>query len=227
VVAPQAGRLLALSVTLGQAVLPGQRLGTLDLTAGPASGEATAITEGLSKAAGRAAGQGGAARRSEGERDVIALFTSADASQLRVGAAIKIEPELQSRNQYGGSNQRYGSVAGRILSLSPTALDLAAITAVVGDADLATSLMARTREEAFGAGGDPLEKLGNQSTAPLVLVGVAVERAPTASGMRWSQGQGPPYRLDNGTPAAAKVTVERRPLFSFVLPFLRWLGGKG
>ena len=64
-------------------------------------------------------------------------------------------------------------------------------------------------------------------TAPLVLVGVAVERAPTASGMRWSQGQGPPYRLDNGTPAAAKVTVERRPLFSVVLPFLRWLGGKG
>jgi len=227
VVAPQAGRLLALSVTLGQAVLPGQRLGTLDLMAGPATGEATAMTDGLAKATGYAGGQGGAARRNEGERDVIALFTSADASQLRVGAAIEIEPELQSRNQYGGSNQRYGSVAGRIVSLSPTALDLAAITAVVGDTDLATSLMARTRAEAFGAGGDPLEKLGNQSTAPLVLVGVAMEKAPTASGLRWSQGQGPPYRLDNGTPAAAKVTVERRPLFNFVFPFLRWIGGKG
>ena len=201
VLAPQPGTLLSLAVTLGQAVVPGQRLGTLALTP---------------------RGEG-----KEGERDLVALFTSADASQLRIGAEIEIEPELQSRNQYGGSNQRYGSVAGRILSLSPTALDLAAITAVVGDADLATSLMARTREEAFGAGGDPLAKLGNQSTAPLVLVGVAVERAPTASGMRWSQGQGPPYRLDNGTPAAAKVTVERRPLFSFVLPFLRWLGGKG
>ena len=103
---------------------------------------------------------------------------------------------------------------------------MAAITAVVGDADLASSLMARTRQEAFGAGGDPLENLGNQATAPLVLVGVAAERAATASGLRWSRGLGPPYRLENGTPAAANVTVERRPLLSFTLPFLRWLGGK-
>jgi hypothetical protein len=213
-------------VTLGQAVLPGQRLGTLDLKAGPAAGEATAMTDGLSKASGRVGDLGAAGRSSEVERDVIALFTSADASQLRVGAEIEIEPELQSRNQYGGSNQRYGSVAGRIVSLSPTALDLAAITAVVGDADLATSLMARTREEAFGAGGDPLEKLGNQSTAPLVLVGVAAERAASTSGLRWSQGQGP---LPTGQRHPRRHQGDRgtAPLFSFVLPFLRWLGGKG
>jgi hypothetical protein len=29
----------------------------------------------------------------------------------------------------------------------------------------------------------------------------------------------------NGTPARAKVDVERRAPVSFVLPFLRWLGG--
>ena len=219
VLAPQPGRLLSLAVTLGQAVLPGQRLGTLALTARPAAaGRGAGDPE---KGNGRAGGG-----RKEGDRDLVALFTSADASQLRVGAEIEIEPQLQSRNHYGGSNQRYGFVPGRIVSLSPTALDLAALTAVVGDADLATSLMARSRQEAFGAGGDPLESLGNQATAPLVLVGVAVERAATASGLRWSSGLGPPYRLDNGTPAAANVTVERRPLLSFVLPFLRWLGGK-
>ncbi|MCX5943986.1 MAG: hypothetical protein NTZ53_01465 [Cyanobacteria bacterium] len=226
VLAPQPGRLLSLAVTLGQAVVPGQRLGTLALAARPVGPGAAglAASEGAgnrSKPNGQALGEG-----KEGERDLVALFTSADASQLRVGAEIEIEPQLQSRNQYGGSNQRYGFVPGRIVSLSPTALDLAALTAVVGDADLASSLMARTRQEAFGAGGDPLENLGNQATAPLVLVGVAAERAATASGLRWSSGLGPPYRLENGTPAAANVTVERRPLLSFVLPFLRWLGGK-
>ena len=37
--------------------------------------------------------------------------------------------------------------------------------------------------------------------------------------------RGPDLPLENGTPAKAKVEVERRPALSFVLPFLRWLGG--
>ena len=37
----------------------------------------------------------------------------------------------------------------------------------------------------------------------------------------WTTGE----TLENGTPAKAKVEVERRSLVSFVLPFLRWLGG--
>jgi HlyD family secretion protein len=57
------------------------------------------------------------------------------------------------------------------------------------------------------------------------LVTVVLESGPTPSGLRWTGGQGPDVPLVNGTPARAKVDVERRAPVSFVLPFLRWLGG--
>jgi hypothetical protein len=43
--------------------------------------------------------------------------------------------------------------------------------------------------------------------------------------LTWSGGPGPNLALENGTPAKAQVTVERRSLVSFVMPFLRWIGG--
>jgi hypothetical protein len=58
------------------------------------------------------------------------------------------------------------------------------------------------------------------------IVTVSLERADTPSGLRWSGGgSGPNLSLENGTPAKSEVVVERRSPVSFVLPFLRWLGG--
>jgi HlyD family secretion protein len=56
-------------------------------------------------------------------------------------------------------------------------------------------------------------------------VTVTLERASTPSGLRWSGGSGPNLQLENGTPAKSEVVVERRSPVSFLLPFLRWLGG--
>jgi hypothetical protein len=100
-----------------------------------------------------------------------------------------------------------------------------ALTRVVGDTDVAMNLAARTRQEAFGEGGDPLSTMGDKVTSPMVLALVDLERAPTPSGLRWSGGKGPNLELENGTPALARVDLERRPLLSFVMPFLRWIGG--
>jgi HlyD family secretion protein len=155
----------------------------------------------------------------------IALFTEADASRLRPGAEIMVEPQLQTRARYGGTDQRYGSLIGHVRSLSPISLNVEALTRVVGDADLAVNLASRTRQEAFGEGGDPLATLGDKVTSPMVLVLVDLERAHTASGLRWSGGSGPDLELENGTPALVRVDLERRPLLSFVVPFLRWIGG--
>ena len=47
----------------------------------------------------------------------------------------------------------------------------------------------------------------------------------TPSSLRWSGGSGPNLQLENGTPAKSEVVVERRSPVSFLLPFLRWLGG--
>ena len=197
VLAPRSGTLLSWAVTPGQAVAPGQRIASLGSPDGKAS------------------------------RTALAVFTEADASRLRKGMEIELEPQFQSRNDYGGSAVRYGRLKGRITALSPTSLGLAALSSVVGDAEMATSRVARSREEGFGSGGDPLATAGDKVTAPVVLAQVELDTAATPSGLRWSRGRGPDFSLSTGTPAAADVEVERRPLLSFLSPFLRWIGGLG
>ncbi len=194
--APAAGRLVSWAVEEGQPVLPGERLGTLALE-----------------------------QSRSASRQAMALFTEADATRLRIGESIEIEPILQSRNQYGGTAQRYGGVEGTIKAISPTPLDAAALASVVGEADLAVSLVARARQEAYGEGGDPLAILPGKATAPLMLVRVELESASTPSGLRWSGGRGPDLRFEAGQPAEAKASVERRSLLSYALPFLRWIAG--
>ena len=197
VLAPRSGRLLSLSVAPGQAVAPGQRIGTI----------------------------GPAAQRADRPRSAVGLFSDADAARLKPGDEIKLDPLLQSRDRYGGTTERYGSVIGRIVSISPSNADLAEVSRVVGDPELATSLMARSRQAALGEGGDPMVTAADKLIAPVVLVTVALEGAATASGLRWSSGLGPDLRLENGTPAKLKVVVERRSPVSYLMPFLRWLGG--
>jgi len=194
--APEPGRLLSWAVEVGQPVLPGQRLGTMELE-----------------------------RSKSSSRQAMALFTEADATRLKLGEAIEIEPILQSRNQYGGTAQRYGGVRGTITAISPTSLDAAALTSVVGEADLAASLLIRARQDAYGEGGDPLAILADKATAPMMLVRVALEAAETPSGLRWSSGRGPDLQLEEGQPAQARAGVERRSLLSYTVPFLRWLAG--
>ncbi|QPN69203.1 hypothetical protein [Synechococcus sp. CBW1108] len=197
VLAPRAGRLLSLAVSPGQAVLPGQRLGTL----GPGP------------------------LQSSRPRLATALFSDADAVRLRLGESIQLDPLLQTRERYGGTAERYGSVEGKIVAISPATADLAEVSRVVGDPDVAMSLIARSRQAAFGEGGDPLATAADKISSPVQLVTVELEPADNPSGLRWSSGRGPDLPLENGTPARAKVEVERRSLVSFVLPFLRWLGG--
>jgi multidrug efflux pump subunit AcrA (membrane-fusion protein) len=195
--APRAGTLLSLSVAPGQAVLPGQRIGTIGV--GP--------------------------NQANRPRTAVGLFSDADAARLKPGDEIKLDPVLQTRDRYGGTTQRYGSVLGRIQTISPANADLAEVSRVVGDPELASSLMARSRQAAFGEGGDPLSTAADKVSAPVVLVTVALDAARTPSGLRWSSGRGPDLRLENGTPAKLKASLERRSVVSFVLPFLRWLGG--
>ena len=199
VLSPRDGMLLGLAVNPGEAVVPGQRLATVGL--------------------------GPQATRSAGGRTAIALLSDADVARLRPGMPIQLDLQLQTRDQYGGSSQRYGLVEGRISSISPASADQAEVSRAVGDPDLASSLIARSRQAAFGAGGDPLATLPDKATAPVRIVTVKLEAADTPSGLRWSSGSGPNLRLENGTPAKAEVVVERRRPLGFLLPFLRWLGG--
>jgi multidrug efflux pump subunit AcrA (membrane-fusion protein) len=107
------GRILDLAVLPGQPVLPGQKLGSIGLPS----------------------------RR--GERMAIVLFTSADASRLKAGDEVRLNPQLLSRDSFGSAEQRYGLVPGRIVSLSADSVDVADVAMEVGSQEEAANLMAR------------------------------------------------------------------------------------
>lgn len=197
VLAPVGGVVLELSVAPSQAVVAGQRMATI----GPGP------------------------QQTARPRSAVALFTQADATRLRPGATLLLEPLLQSRNLYGGSGQRFGRIVGRIQSIAPAAADLDDVSRAVGSPALATALLTSSHQAAFGEGGNPLATLGDKVTAPMVLVTVALDSAATPSGLRWTGGRGPALNLENGTAAAALVDVDRRSALSYALPFLRWLTG--
>jgi len=195
VFSPADGTLLDLAVQPGQPVLPGQKLGSLSLAR-----------------AGR-------------ERLAVVLFTAADAARLQVGDEVSLNPQLLSRDSFGGSEQRYGLVPGRLRQLSAESVSLDDVAAQVGGSEAATHLMASARQRSFGEGGDLTSQLPDRTGAPLVLAVVELEAAATPSGLAWSHGEGPPRPLPQGTPAEAEAEVEHRSLLSYVLPFWRWLTG--
>ena len=195
VFSPGAGKILDLAVFPGLAVAPGQRLGSLALT-----------------------------NRRAGVLAVV-LFTAADATRLKIGDQINLDPQLLSRDSFGGSEERYGTLAAELIQLSSASVDSADVAAQVGGQEEAANLMANARQRSFGDGGDLTAQLPGRVGAPLVLGVVRLQQAVTASGLAWSSSKGPAAPLPARTPLQAEAEVERRSLFSYALPFWRWLAG--
>jgi len=195
VFSPGAGKILDLAVFPGLAVAPGQRLGSLALT-----------------------------NRRAGVLAVV-LFTAADATRLKIGDQINLDPQLLSRDSFGGSEERYGTLAAELIQLSSASVDSADVAAQVGGQEEAANLMANARQRSFGDGGDLTAQLPGRVGAPLVLGVVRLQQAATASGLAWSSSKGPAAPLPPRTPLQAEAEVERRSLFSYALPFWRWLAG--
>ncbi len=195
VFSPADGRVLDLAVRPGQPVAPGERLGSLALP------------------------------RSEPHRLAVVLFTSADASRLRVGDEVKLNPQLLSRDSYGGTEQRYGLVPGKLVRLSEDSVGSRDVAAEVGSEEEALHLMASTRQRSLGEGGDLTGQLPERSGAPVVLGVVRLEEAATPSGLAWSRGNGPDRPLPQRTPAEVEAEVELRSLLSYLTPFWRWITG--
>ncbi|NCY14549.1 MAG: hypothetical protein EBX33_07630 [Synechococcaceae bacterium WB8_1A_041] len=195
VFSPGAGKILDLAVFPGLAVAPGQRLGSLALT-----------------------------NRRAGVLAVV-LFTAADATRLKIGDQINLDPQLLSRDSFGGSEERYGTLAAELIQLSSASVDSADVAAQVGGQEEAANLMANARQRSFGDGGDLTAQLPGRVGAPLVLGVVRLQQAVTASGLAWSSSKGPAAPLPARTPLQVEAEVERRSLFSYALPFWRWLAG--
>lgn len=195
VFSPAAGRILDLTVEPGQAVLPGQRLGSLALAG------------------------------DQDKRLAVVVFTTADATRIAPGDDLELDPKVLSRDSYGGAEQRWGTLRGTLLRLSPASVDLEDVAAQVGGKEEAANLMARARQQSFGEGGDLTSQLPDRAGAPVVLGVVRLEAAATPSGLAWSRGMGPPRPLPPRTPLEVSAKVEHRSLVSYVAPFGRWLAG--
>jgi multidrug efflux pump subunit AcrA (membrane-fusion protein) len=91
----------------------------------------------------------------------------------------------------GVARDKYGQAVGRVQHISPIPISDQRLHQITGDASLA-NLPAQ---------------LG-----PLREVTIALTRANTPSGLKWTQGSGPPGRLAVGVQAVASVTVSRQTL---------------
>ena len=195
VFSPVAGRVLDLVVQPGQPVLPGQKLGSI-----------------------------ATAPRQPGRLAVV-LFTAADASRLAVGDAVRLNPQLLSRDSFGGAEQRFGLVPGRLVRLSSESVDLGAVATELGSQEEAANLMATARQRSFGDGGDLTSQLPGRTGAPLVMGVVRLEEAATPSGLAWTRGLGPDRPLPDRTPTEVVAEVEQRSVLSYLTPFWRWISG--
>lgn len=195
VLSPVEGRVLDLTVQPGQPVLPGQKLGSI------------------------------ATPPRESGRLAVVLFTAADASRLAVGDEVRLNPQLLSRDSFGGAEQRYGLVPGRVVRLSSESVDLEGVAMELGSREEAVNLMASARQRSFGEGGDLTSQLPGRTGAPLVLAVVRLEEAPTPSGLAWSRSRGPDHPLPLRTPTEVEAEVEQRSVLSYLHPFWRWISG--
>lgn len=193
VYSPVEGEVLDLSITPGKPVAPGERLGSLS----------TRSDRDLTRA--------------------LVFLTAQNASLLRPGQDLEIEPQFLSDDSFGsGTGDRFGGIVARVERISPTTLTAEDLTALVGSADLAASLITQARQEAYG---NDLEQLSGKLTTPVVMADVRLDTAATPSGLRWSRGSGPAFRLAEGSLGTASAEVERRSVFSYLRPFLNWLTG--
>ena len=138
------------------------------------------------------------AEDTEAKLVAASYFSVADGKKLEVGDEVQVSPVTVER-------ARYGSLLGKIESVSPFPVSVDAITSVVGSREIAMELARNTTR---------IGVMANLETDD-----------ESSSGYRWTSGRGPTIEVTTGTTATVQATVERRRPISFVIPILRGLGG--
>ncbi len=127
-----------------------------------------------------------------------AYFPVGEGKKLKAGDEVRISPATVERT-------RFGSILGKIVSVSPFPVTLDAISNVVGSREIAVEL--------------------SRSSSRIGVMAELTLDEHTHSGYRWTSGRGPETEVTAGTTAQLQATVERRRPISFVIPILRDLSG--
>ena len=102
--------------------------------------------------------------------------------------------------------ERYGSIVGNITQVSTIPRSTDSIAATVGNKELAQSL---------NTGGAMIEVRSQLSPSE-----------ETNSGYKWTSGGGPELKVTSGMTFTMDTTIEYRKPITFLLPFLKEMGGK-
>lgn len=100
--------------------------------------------------------------------------------------------------------ERFGSIIGKVISVSKFPVTTEAVETKVGNAEVARRLT---------AGGDKIQ------------VVVELNPGPTKSGFEWTSGEGPDIEVTAGSNVIVRAIIEERTPISYIIPFLRELSG--
>ena len=147
------------------------------------------------------------------------FFTPEDANRIRPDMAAVLTPHLLTNRRFGGTREQYGGIPSTVTGVSPKTVTVQEVTSIVGDSDLANTLIQNPVPYA-------IPDNGRAQNLPVVQVELNLETNPkTPSGYQWTQGRGPNAKLPEGAIGEARVTVETRSLFSYAIASFRWLTG--
>lgn len=128
----------------------------------------------------------------------VAYFQLSDGKKIESGMDVRITPTTVER-------ERYGSIIGKVASVSTFPVTTDAVTNVVGNAEVAQSL---------ATGGNKIEVFADLGMDP-----------SSATGFKWTSGRGPEIKITAGTTGGVRATVEYRRPITFIIPILRrWSG---
>lgn len=125
---------------------------------------------------------------------IITIFVKPSESQgLRAGLPVLVSPS-------NVDSDKYGSITGRLKSLSTVSVANTSAVGILG-----------------------VKALADQTFADndLMFMGtVSLDLAPTNSGYKWNNSEGPPYRIPISTPAEITIIAENIRPVSLILPWL-------
>ncbi len=129
----------------------------------------------------------------------VAYFPVKDGKKITAGMPTRVTPTTIKK-------ERYGSIVGNITQVSTIPRSTDSIAATVGNKELAQSLK---------TGGAMIEVRSQLTPSE-----------ETNSGYKWTSGGGPELKVTSGMTFTMDTTIEYRKPITFLLPFLKEMGGK-
>lgn len=128
----------------------------------------------------------------------VCYMTIGDGMRVKPGMKVQVTPDTVTREEFGG-------ILGRVTRVSSYPVSTEGALNVVNSHAIAEQLT---------ADGHVMEVFAELELDP-----------STATGYRWSSSHGPDVHLTIGTTCRVRVTLEERAPITYMLPFLRGLGG--